>query len=385
MTDKMLAQDEIDALFKTEVTEKEATGGLEPNSEDDPRDGSTVDLTGEEKDALGEVGNICMGAAATTMSALLGHKVSITSPQVHIKLRDDLLAQFTTPYLVIEVRFTVGLSGSILLVVRSPDAAIIADLMMGNDGTAPPETLGEMEVSAAAEAVNQMIGASATALAGLIQRTVSISPPITRMFESAEDIKKEVVSEFEETMVVISFHMQVGELIDTELLQIMTLETAREEAALLWQGLDELAPAVAPADGAEVPAGEPQARELEPKPESGPPVRPPESGLHLARNEPKSPGPPPEFAREKLDLILDLPLKITVVLGRSRRPIKEVLGLAPGSVLELATLADEPVEILANGALVAWGEVVVVNDNFGVRITSIISPRDRIQNLRGGG
>ncbi|MBE0467086.1 MAG: flagellar motor switch protein FliN, partial [Candidatus Desulforudis sp.] len=97
------------------------------------------------------------------------------------------------------------------------------------------------------------------------------------------------------------------------------------------------------------------------------------------------PAAPPEPDWWKMSLVLDLPLKITVILGRSRRPIKEVLGLAPGSVLELATLADEPVEVLVNGALVAWGEVVVVNDNFGVRITSIISPRERIQNLRQGG
>jgi flagellar motor switch protein FliN/FliY len=92
----------------------------------------------------------------------------------------------------------------------------------------------------------------------------------------------------------------------------------------------------------------------------------------------------PGLSQEKLELILDLPLKVTVILGRTRRPIKEVLGLAPGSILELATLADEPVEVLVNGALVALGEVVVVNDNFGVRIVSIVSPRERIQNLRPG-
>jgi flagellar motor switch protein FliN/FliY len=377
LTDRILAQEEIDALLRAGKMDKEADAGAQETTAAGP----TAGLTAKEKDALGEIGNICMGSAATTLSVLLGHKVSITSPQVELKRREELLAQFNVPYLVIEVKFTEGLSGSILLVVQTRDAAVIADLMMGNDGTAPPETLGEMEVSAASEAMNQMIASSAAAMATLTKRTVSISPPVARIFELAENAT-EAFSHFEETMVVVSFHMQVGELIDTELLQIMTIETAKQEAALLWQGLgSEPVPAKDEAPAVPPPAPEPKP---EPKPEPGPgsgtvPLQAPES-----RPGPGTSAELPGLSQEKLELILDLPLKVTVILGRTRRPIKEVLGLAPGSILELATLADEPVEVLVNGALVALGEVVVVNDNFGVRIVSIVSPRERIQNLRPG-
>lgn len=377
MTDKILGQEEIDALLRTDAADETTEADPEPTEAGGPEI-----LTEAEKDALGEIGNICMGSAATTLSAILGHKVSITSPKVNSILREDLLARFTVPYLVIEVKLTEGLSGAILLVVQVKDAAVIANLMMGNDGTAPPEALGEMEVSAAAEAMNQMIGSSATALATLVGRTITISPPNARVFESPET-SAEAFKDFERVLVVIAFSMQVGELVDTELLQIMTVDTAREEAALLWQGLAAEAPS--PPVSETEPSVQSEYQEAEPEPEPQPAPAPGTPASLIWPEAPDGPATPPEPDWEKMSLVLDLPLKITVILGRSRRPIKEVLGLAPGSVLELATLADEPVEVLVNGALVAWGEVVVVNDNFGVRITSIISPRERIQNLRQGG
>lgn len=374
MTDRMLAQEEIDALLKSgdgleEIpAEEETVGG--------PEAGAAVeaegDLSSVEIDTVGEIGNICMGSAATALSVLLGNKVNISSPQVQIQAREELIARFNIPYLVIEVEFTEGLGGSVLLVVKVSDAAVIADLMMGNDGSSPPDDLGEMGISAASEAMNQMIGSSATALAGLVQRTIAISPPLARVYE--EEGAREAFDKLKERLVVVSFRMQVGELLDTELLQILPVETAREEAALLLGGLEP---------------------EVEPDEPVLPPVREPEMRQTAAPLEPEmpyipepEPAPmplftelPPGMDQSKLDLILGLPIKVTVILGRSKRPIKDVLSLAPGAIMEMATLADEPVEILVNGTLVAWGEVVVVNDQFAVRITSIISPRERVQNL----
>ncbi len=382
--DKILGQEEIDALLK-------AGGAKAPGEREGVRKDPAGELTDVEKDTLGEIGNICMGSAATTLSALLGQRVSITSPVVTVKPREELLKQFTVPYLAIEVKFTAGLEGSILLVIEVKDAAVVADLMMGNDGKNPPPELGEMEISAASEAMNQMIGTSATALAQLVGRTVSISPPRARVLQINADAEK-VVGEFEAVMVVVSFNMQVGDLIDTSIFQIMTVDTARNEADLLLRGLDTSAePAAAaepkpePAVPPRQPAGQTATVYQVPYPKTTPAPDPAPAPAWFQ----EAPGTAPdagagfsELALEKLDLILDLPLKVTVILGRSKRPIKDVLGLTPGSIMELSNLADEPVEILVNGALVAWGEVVVVNDNFGVRITSIISPRDRIQNLR---
>ncbi|AZK60281.1 Flagellar motor switch protein FliN [Candidatus Desulforudis audaxviator] len=382
--DKILDQEEIDALLK-------AGGAKAPGEREGVRKDPAGELTDVEKDTLGEIGNICMGSAATTLSALLGQKVSITSPVVTVKPREELLKQFTVPYLAIEVKFTAGLEGSVLLVIEVKDAAVVADLMMGNDGKNPPPELGEMEISAASEAMNQMIGTSATALAQLVGRTVSISPPRARVLQINADAEK-VVGEFEAVMVVVSFNMQVGDLIDTSIFQIMTVDTARNEADLLLRGLDTSAePAAAaepkpePAAPPRQPAGQTATVYQVPYPKTTPapdPAPAPAWSQEAPGTAPDAGAGFSELALEKLDLILDLPLKVTVILGRSKRPIKDVLGLTPGSIMELSNLADEPVEILVNGALVAWGEVVVVNDNFGVRITSIISPRDRIQNLR---
>jgi flagellar motor switch protein FliN/FliY len=393
--DKILGQDEIDALLKAEGAKAPEKGGQ-------TRADAAHGLTSVERDTLGEIGNICMGSAATALSALLGQRVNITSPVVAVMPREELLTQFTVPYLVIEVKFTEGLEGSVLLVIEVKDAAVVADLMMGNDGKTPAQELGEMEVSAASEAMNQMIGTSATALAQLVGRTVGISPPRAQIMQFTQTAET-VMGEFEPAMVVVSFDMQIGNLIDTRLFQIMTVDTARNEADLLLRVLDataEPAAATSPAAPPLEPAGPPAALYRAPAPAPAPaPLPAPEPAPTPASEPALVPPPipePPEAPRPmrevagglsdlapgKLDLILELPLNVTVILGRSRRPIKEVLGLTPGSIMELSSLADEPVEILVNGALVAWGEVVVVNDNFGVRITSIISPRDRIQNLR---
>ncbi len=377
----MLDQDEIDALLK--MAEDTAP---EENPVSEAPAGDLSDLTREEIDAIGEVGNIALGASATTLSTLLNQKVSITSPRVEARLRDDLLGEFVIPYLVVEVGYTEGLEATTLLVVKIRDACIIADLMMGNDGTNPPETLDELSISAASEAMNQMVGSSATSLSQMVGRTISISPPVAHVLEEKTVRTHEVFSSFEDVMITISFNMKIGDLVDTEIMQIMTLDIARKEADLLWSNIEGGSDALSTETPADTLAVSPvvQAEPAPPMrmttqlPEAPPPVE-----QAPALESPAAPPPAPRMEDNKLNLILDIPLKVTVILGRTRRPIKEVLGLAPGAIVELAALADEPVEILVNGVTVAKGEVVVVNENFGVRITSIMSPRERVEQLYG--
>lgn len=422
MNDNILDQAEIDALLRMAQTpgrkagaESPGAGESTPGSEAGPEaglppgtgevpdpdpdadldadpealpEGASAVLTREEQDALGEVGNIAMGAAATTLSTLLGKKVSITSPVVAVTSRGELISTFKTPYLVVNIRYTEGLEAGTLLVIRVRDAAVIADLMMGNDGTNPSEELDELGISAASEAMNQMVGTSATSLASLVGRSISISPPTAEVLDedSAADT---IIAGFAGPAVTVSFEMKIGDLVDTEIMQIMNVETARMEAALLWGSLDkaeaEPETAASPAGAPAVPVVEPAApgAATPPAPGAKQPVRPPES-VPEAKVRTPAPVPGTVVDKRKLDLILDIPLKVTVILGRTQRPIQEVLGLAPGAIVELAALADEPVEILVNGVLVAKGEVVVVNENFGVRITSISSPRERMRQLYGG-
>jgi flagellar motor switch protein FliN/FliY len=338
-----------------------------------------VDLTPEERDALGEIGNISMGSAATTLSELLNQKVTITSPRVLTCTQEEFFAGFKVPYVIIQVEFKEGLKGFNVLIIQLKDAMVMADLMMGGDGTSVAEQISELELSAASEAMNQMIGTASTSLATIFRRTINISPPRTTVLEVAGE-GADYRLPTEDPIVVVSFKMTIGDLVDTEIMQIMSLETAREEAAMLLGQLmaQTTAPAPEPAAGEQeaVPPPEPQPAAARPEP---PPAR--AVGAPPGGDERRTFGTLSEEEQRKLELLLDIPLKVSVVLGRTRRPIKEVLSLTPGAIVELSSLVDEPVEVLVNGTLVARGEVVVVNENFGVRITSIISPEERVEQL----
>jgi len=371
LADRLLMQEEVDALLSlNEQQAAEAHAGGTAPAEKPPT--PSAEISNKEKDALGEIGNISMGQAATTLSELLKLKVVITSPQVRVISKDDLIEGFTEPYVMVKVRYTQGLEGTCLFVIKTSDAAVIADLMMGGNGQNPPKELGELELSAVSEAMNQMMGAAATAMAEIFKRPVTIAPPDLSVFD--KDAQQEKPGfDFADPIVAVSFKMTVEDLLDTEIMRVLEVKTAKEEAALLLQNIKlsdvETAPEtkdlteepVAPASVPEAPSVTPLVSP------TAPPAQPATT--------------PPAIDQRKLDLILDIPLKVTVVLGRTKRLIKEILSLTPGSIVELAALADEPVEVLVNGTLVARGQVVVVNENFGVQITNIITPQERLQSL----
>lgn len=387
-----LSQDEIDTLFGAgEGSGKEQSDHwdagfkeiLEPGDED-----LQSALTPEEKDALGEIGNISMGSSATTLSQLLNKRVQITSPKVIITRQKDFFEGFNVPYLVIRVRFKEGLSGYNVLVIKLRDAMVMANLMMGGDGTDLNDEISELEISAAAEAMNQMIGSASTALADMLDRSINILPPETDTV--METNKFSINLPFEDPIVVSYFRMTINGLLDTNIMQVLDINIAREQTRLLWEkfgGMDVEAEVEAA-----TPVLEPKVME---KPENAQEqdrnVQQPENYTTATGREQDAIQSTdsgydkealPQVDPEKLNMLMDIPLKVSVVLGRTQRQIKEVLHMTPGAIVELETLVDEPVDILINGKLVAKGEVVVVNENFGVKITSIISTRDRINSLR---
>lgn len=345
MTSKYLSQDEIDAILKF---------GTNPSD----------DLSAAERDALGEVGNISMGTAATTLSQLLNRRVSITTPRVSVLGLQELLAQFTVPYLSLLVNYTAGMSGFNLLLVRTSDAAVIADLMLGGTGQVESVELDELKISAVAEVMNQMIGTAATSLNSLFGRKVSISSPQVVMLDIPP--KEGLLAPLEhETLAVVAFKMVVGDLIDSELLQVMPVASAKQMAERLLGGLTS------------APGKENTSRPTHVPP---PAAAVPEVSVQRAQfsplQAPLQTGPGPN-----IELILDVPLQVSVVLGKSRKAIKDVLALGTGSVVELDRMVEDQVDVLVNGTLIARGEIVVVNENFGVRITSILSPAERLREI----
>ena len=203
MSDDMISQEEIDALLNgggvpsgdapaaeappegaapDTAPADDGAGGGAPPAMDDP-------LSDMQKDALGEIGNISMGSAATTLSVLLGHKVSITTPTVSMSTMSAIRESYPMPYLIVEVGYTVGIDGNNILAIQASDACIIADLMMGGDGTAPPSDLNEIHMSAVGEAMNQMMGAVATSLSSMFNKKIDISPPKVNLIDLGSEEK----------------------------------------------------------------------------------------------------------------------------------------------------------------------------------------------------
>jgi flagellar motor switch protein FliN/FliY len=356
MNDGLLSQQEIDVLLRS--------GNKNENK---------TELTESEIDVLGEVGNISMATAATALSQILNQKVQITTPKVQITTLDEVQKSMTIPNMVLQVKFLKGLEGANVLLIGVPDASIIASLMMGGDGKNPKTDLSEMEISAVSEAMNQMIGSASTSLATILSRSIDISPPSTQIWDSSTDIEVEGL-EFNQPIVRVGFRMTVEDLIDSEIMQIFSLKTVKQITDCLL------------GESTEAPV------KTEP---SSPPVSP---EANLAKEIMEQPQPQqvsvqkPIFGEiqdssiqanpQNIDLIMDVPLEFSVLLGRTKRTIRQVLSLSPGSVVELDKLAEEPLEVYVNGKLIAHGEVVVINENFGIRITNIISATERVKNLK---
>lgn len=360
-----LSQEEINALLQ------EALGDEAGTPEAIVQEEEILDEI--EKDAIGEIGNISMGSAATALSQLLNQRVNITTPAVSIMSPKELLQSFTMPFMLIEVGFTEGLQGSNLLILNASDALIIADLMMGGDGINVSGEITELHASAVAEAMNQMMGSAATSMSNLFNTSVVITTPSVQSLENPMEADFPWV--MDDPVVVVSFRMEIGTLIDSSIIQVIPAHIAKEETALLMgTAAPEPASSEPPTISTTATTTTTTAAAAA-EPSFGMPA---EMSTVDTEDFPQLDGIKPR----NLDLILDVPLKVSVVLGKARRPIKEVLGLTPGSIVELDKMAEEPVDILINGTPIAKGEVVVVNENFGIKITSIESPVVRINNLR---
>ncbi|SDF39178.1 flagellar motor switch protein FliN/FliY [Sporolituus thermophilus DSM 23256] len=374
MSDGILSQEEIDALLRGE----QITSPVAPELDD------------MAKDALGEIGNICMGSAATTLSILLGKRVSITTPRVSVSTLNEIKRQYPLPYLVIEVFYSHGILGTNLLAIRKQDALIIADLMMGGDGSNPPAELNDLYMSAVSEAMNQMMGSTATSMSTVFKKKIDISPPQVNVFDFSTEGNISAMAAGNEPIVSVSFRMEVEGLIDSEIMQIIPINVAKEMVESLMAAVQPsgttapVPPKVAAptAQSVTAPARETnlaQAQQAAAVPKTHQPLS--NVTVQPVQFAPLKPSAP-VAGDTNISLIMDVPLQVTVELGRTRKLIREILELGPGSVVELDKLAGEPVDILVNGKLIAKGEVVVIDENFGVRITDIVSPLERANNLQ---
>ena len=358
-------------------------------------------LTPDEVDVLGEVGNMCMGAVATTLYSILDKRVEITTPRVKVYKTADVLAQYKIPFVVVTVEYIEGIIGNNLLVLKVPDAVLITGLMMGGGEGVAEETaeLNEMHLSAMSEVMNQMMGASSTALSKLLRTSVNISTPkavnvdvngnVSHMLNNIELVTK------------VSFDMEIEGLLKSELLQLIPYDLSRDLAKrFMSAGMGIPSPEAAASEAqvqvsAQAPTQTAQAPAPAPAPAyAAPAYAAPTAAQYPAQHYPQAPYPqypsrvdvmPVQYqafdtaglgetsAHGGIGLVQNIPLQVTVELGKAKKEISEILGFGTGTIVVLDKIAGDPVEIVVNGKLIARGEVVVIEENYGVRITDILN------------
>ena len=495
----MLSQDEINALLQgmdlSDTADGSDTAAPAPESStaDNNDNGYVTDtkptigdgevLTDVEKDAIGEVANISMGSSATTLYSLVNRKVNITTPVVTLATWKTLLDSYEKPCVFIQIKYTQGLDGTNILVLKEHDVKVITDLMMGGDGTNTDGELGELHLSAISEAMNQMMGSAATSLSTLLQTVIDISPPESSLFDLTE-VKdgKEIAPFLGGTFVKIAFRMQIDDLVDSTIMQLYPIDFAKKlvETFINTQmssldGTAEEQPTQVKDSASEQnmqgsaamagttdhmtqpgmdsmgqqgsmnmngmnqmgmnPMGNMGMNQMGSTPmgmngmnqmggmnmsqmgmnQTGMNQMGNMNGMNPMGNTPMGmngmnqmgnmngmgmmnqmgmmgmPGQnvqnvnvqPAQFqsfsndntgmtGQENIGLIKDVPLEVTVELGRTTKSISDILDFSPGTIIDLDRIAGEPIDVLVNGKFVAKGEVVVIEESFGVRITEII-------------
>lgn len=395
--DGMLSQEEIDAL----------TGG--GNSSAAPAEAGGELLTEAERDAVGEIANINMGTAATTLSTLLNNKVTITTPRVSYVTVDELSQQYDRPCVFIHISYIEGIDGNNILILKESDVKVITDLMMGGDGSNIEGELSELHLSAISEAMNQMMGSAATSLSSMLERKVDISPPLASLVDLNDTIDDtKITNILEGTIIQVAFDMKIGDLVDSQIMQLYPCEFAKELYNKFIGGADNApasqpepapapqpepapAPQPGPVPAPAAPQGQPAMQQpymdpsmmqgqpmmqqpyMDPSMMQGQPMMMPAQGMNIqpAQFQQFNVGYSPLMQEENIGLIMDVPLEVTVELGRTNKSIKEILDFAPGTIIELDKLAGEPVDVLVNGKFVAKGEVVVIEESFGIRLVEI--------------
>ena len=438
--DGMLSQDEINALLSGMDLSGDGGGDMSGSANDtlsqEPAEQSGSDfvvgsapisggeelLTEVEKDAIGEVANISMGSSATTLYSLVNRKVNITTPVVTLSEWGTLLGKYEKPCVFIQIKYTMGLDGTNILVLKEHDVKVITDLMMGGDGTNTEGELGELHLSAISEAMNQMMGSAATSLSTMLKTVIDISPPDSSLLDLTQ-VKSgsEIASFLGGTFVKIEFRMQIDDLVDSTIMQLYPIEFAKKLVETFISTQTESLGLNTEAETAAQPS---------PQPQTAPPIQDTsmnQGGMNPMMNQMgmnqmgmnpmmnqmgmnpmmnqmgmnpmmnqmgmNSMGTMPQMnnvniqpaqfqsfsgdlngvqGQENIGIIMDVPLEVTVELGRTSKSISEILNFAPGTIIELDRIEGEPIDVLVNGKFVAKGEVVVIEESFAVKITEII-------------
>lgn len=373
-----------------------------------------------EMDAIGEIMNISLGSSATAASNMLDHRVDITTPTVEVVNAEDFTLGRIEPAVGVEIKYVCGLEGSNIMMLKRSDVRAITDILLMTETPDEEFELNELSISAVCEVMNQMMGSAATALSDLLGRMVNISTPESFEMEDLDKVKEEHFPVTHGPVVVVRFHLTIEDVLDSEFMNVMSVELAKELIAGFGLDATEPEPAPAPAPAPAAPAPAPGTPAPAPAAPAAPPMGMPPAAEQ--QSAPAYPGYPPygqppmaggypypgyppypmypqaepkvinaqpaqmkelsastrlnQEQKDNLDLILSVSLEVAVEIGRTRRKIQDILSFSKGSLVVLDKLAGDQVDLLVNGQCVAKGDVVVIDDNFGIRITEILQKPD---------
>lgn len=396
MSDGVLSQEEINALLSGGIPDTDTSGAV-----------SDEELTPDEVDTIGEIANISMGTAATTLFSLVNKKVEISTPVVSMGTWDEIVDKYEKPCVLVRIAYTKGLDGNNILVLRENDVKIITDLMMGGDGSNTDGEITELHLSAISEAMNQMMGSSATSMSSMLNTMIDISPPSSTLMDLQDTTDGGEIEDFlEGRFVKITFKMLIGDLVDSEIMQLYPVSLAKDMCRSIASNMesdtastvedDLIHPEPQPAEQPQMQAQPKPQVTQQPQMQTPPPQPIPDMGMSGGQpymQQPYMQQPYPQqqqvnvqpaqfqpfsgsyqapYQPENIDLIMDVPLEVTVELGRTHKSIQDILDFAPGTIIELNKIAGEPIDVLVNGKYVAKGEVVVIEESFGIRITEIM-------------
>ena len=387
-----------------------------------------IEFSSYEMDAVGEILNISMGSAATAVSELLNAKVWITTPKVGVCKVEELNYDNLEPAICVKIVYVEGITGLNMMVLKQNDVQLILNQLLGNPLVIDPDfQFDELNISAVSEIMNQMMGASATALSDLLGMTVDISVPMPYIIENTRfgDLCE---MEPDSTVVAVTFNLTVDGVMESEFMSVLSPELAKTLSGKMMEkfsAVDEeepaaaapasapaalapaAAPAPAPAAAAMPQGGMPQQAAMPQMPQMpmGDPSQmaamyqmPPQPGYgypnqYAAYGAYPPPMPPvniqnaqlhqfdamdfgiPADQKDNLKLLMGVPLEISVEIGTAKRKVKDILEFTQGTIIELERQAGAPVDIVVNGNLIARGDVVVIDDNFAVRITEIVKSK----------
>lgn len=324
-----LSQDELDALLKS----------------------FSESLPEEDKKMIEAIATLILDPASSALGMIVGRETRIKPAQITQTSLKDFVTKSKEKIVLADVKLSDALQMNLSIAMPASLVLKIADLMMGGSGEPADQNVDEIKLSALTEALNQMLGASITLLAEKAKGKVSLGKLEVKLVDDLEKIS----TLFNPTELLVCVECQV--------------EMENASSSNLWLF-------------AQLTAIKAVHEKLFPKKKEEEKVK-----VQPAKFEEFSPAetqipPQPSEIQQKLELLFDVPLKVVVELGRARMTLKQVMDLTIGSLIELDKLTGEPVDVLVNGKLIARGEVVVIDENFGVRITEIVSPKQRLYSIR---